>query len=99
MIKVRDLLEQNICVDVYDSVCDELAIAFDGPQELTEEGKKHFADVLDYEIRLNSNSGYVVAIVEIGDGDDWEERLEKAKELFYGMAGYCSVENWDKWFV
>ena len=94
MIKVKDLLEQSVCIDVYDDVCEELAIAFDGPQELTEEGKKHFAEVLEYEVQFVSD----VVIVCI-DGRGWEKRLEKAKELFYGMAGYCSVEDWDRWFV
>ena len=37
-MKVKDLLEMEISVDVYDNVCDELAIAFEGPMELTEAG-------------------------------------------------------------
>lgn len=98
MIKVKDLLGQSVCMDVYDNVCEELAIAFDGPQKLTEEGKNHFAEVLEYEVKIHYNGSDTVAIVDV-DGEDWEDRLEKAKELFYGAAGYCSVEDYDKWFV
>lgn len=97
MIRVKDLLRQNICVDVYDNVCEDLAIAFDGPQKLTEEGKRHFADVLEYEVMFKGSSD-IVAIIDV-DEENWEERLEKAKELFCGMAGYCSVEDYDRWFV
>ena len=98
MIKVKDLLGQSVCMDVYDNVCEELAIAFDGPQKLTEEGKNHFAEVLEYEVMLKYNGADTVAIVDV-DEDDWEDRLERARELFEGMAGYCSMEDYDKWFV
>ena len=101
-MKVRDLIQQEIDIDVYDDVCEELAIAFCGPQELTEEGEKEFAEVLDYEIKLNMHSygNLPAAIVLIDDPDDavWEARLEKAKQFFYGMAGYCACSDWDRWF-
>lgn len=35
-MKVRDFIKQSIDVDVYDDVCEELAIAFCGPMELTD---------------------------------------------------------------
>ena len=50
---VKDLIQQDIDIDVYDDVCEDLAIAFCGPCELTEEGQKEFAEVMDYEIELN----------------------------------------------
>ena len=100
-MKVKDLLEQSICVDVYDDVCEELGIAFDGPMLLTDEGKKKFGEVLNYEVSLVNGGEYVNAIVHIDDEDEnvWERRLRKAKELFEGMAGYCACEDYDKWFV
>ena len=99
-MKIRDFIKQEICIDVYDDVCEELGIAFDGPQELTEEGKKHFAEVLDYEIELQNDGPYIVGIVKIDDQEDeeWESRLEKAKEFFEGIAGYCTVEEYERWF-
>ena len=36
-MKIKDLLEMEIDVDVYDNVCEELAIAFCGATKLTEE--------------------------------------------------------------
>ena len=100
-MKVKDLLEQSISVDVYDDVCEELAIAFDGPMELTDEGKKKFREVLNYDVSLVHTGGFLNAIVHIDDEDEkvWQRRLRKAKELFDGMAGYCAYDDYDKWFT
>ena len=95
-MKVKDLLKMEIDVDVYDNVCEELAIAFCGPMSLTEEGKREFSDVLEYEVDYDEN--YNVAIVDV-DMPDWKTRLRKAKDLFYGMAGYCADEDYEKWFI
>ena len=95
-MKVKDLLKEHICVDVYDDVCEELAIAFVGPAELTEEGKEYFADVLELEADLCE----AVAILKIDDPDDkvWEARLSRSKELFEGLAGYCAESQYKRWF-
>ena len=103
-MKVKDLLEMEIDIDVYDNVCDELAIAFDGPMELTEAGKQKFAEVLEYDVWLTSVHDYsanMVAIVDVDDENEevFEHKLEAAKELFEAAAGYCSVHEWKEWFV
>ena len=54
-MKVKDLIKEEIDVDVYDNVCEELAIAFCGSVELTEYGKKHFhLEILGYFEDYNS---------------------------------------------
>ncbi len=99
-MKVRDFIEQSIDVDVYDDVCEELAIAFCGPMRLTDQGAEKFADVLDYEIELNTTSSYTTATVVVDDGteDGWEERLRKAEEFFQAAAGYCADSDYRCWF-
>ena len=99
-MKVRDLIKMPIDIDMYDDVCEELAIAFCGPLVLTEEGEKQFAEVLEYEVTLHNNGSCHVGIVEIDDEEDdvWEARLKKAKKFFYGAAGYCTVDEYEKWF-
>lgn len=92
-MKIRNLLKQEIDIDVYDDATEELGIAFCGPQELTEEGEREFADVLDYECSI----GDQCVIIHV-DGEDWEHKLERAELLFESMAGYCSAEQFDKWF-
>lgn len=96
---VRDLITQEIDIDVYDDVCEELAIAFCGPMGLTAEGEKEFAEVLDYDITIYNSSygGYPAASVHV-DGDDWKKKLRKAKKFFDSAAGYCDVNDYKKWF-
>lgn len=100
-MKVRDLIEQEIDIDVYDDVCDGIGIAFCGPLKLTEQGKEKFAEVLDYNVKLTNYNGDTVAIICIDDPADfvWEARLEKATEFFEAAAGYCADSDYHKWFV
>jgi len=99
---IRDLIQQDVDIDVYDDVCEELGIAFCGPQPLTPEGENEFAEVLDYPVMINFHSygGIPAAIVRIDDPDEdvWKERLGKAKKFFEGAAGYCACSDYDRWF-
>ena len=99
-MKVKDLLEMEIYIDVYDNVCEELGIAFEGPIELTEAGKQKFAEVLKYDVSLHNNGADVVAIVDVDDEDEaeFERKLAAAKELFESMAGWCTMEEGELWF-
>ena len=97
-MKVRELMRQDIDIDVYDKVTDELGIAFCGAMELTEEGEKEWGDVLEYDFTLENGFGGIIAMIDV-DGDDWEERVSRAKAFFYSLAGYCSSDDYDKWFV
>lgn len=97
---VKDLLTMEVDIDVYDNVCDDIGIAFCGPMKLTKSGQRKFASVLKLGVTLRNYNGDVVAIVDVDDPDneEMERKLEKAKELFYSFAGYCSCEDYDKWF-
>lgn len=95
-MKIIDFIKLNADIDVYDDVCEELAICFCGPMMLTDEGKEHFADVLDYDIDVDLRP-CASAVVHI-DGDGWKKRLRKAEEFFNSAAGYCADEDYQKWF-
>lgn len=99
---IRDLIQQEIDIDVYDDVCEELSIAFCGPQELTEEGEKEFSDIMGFEVEINQHSygGFPAAIILIDDPDEsvWTDRLARVKRFFDGAAGYCSCTDYDRWF-
>ena len=96
-MKVKDLLEMDISVDVYDNVCEELAIAFEGPMELTYAGKDYFADALEFDVSFNDDDS---VSVDVDDYDEavFERKLAAAKELFEAMAGMCTEEEWNLWF-
>lgn len=101
-MKVRDFIDEAISIDVYDNVCEELGICFEGPMALTAKGAEHFAEVLDYDVEImQPGSIYMTAIVDVDDEDEkvWEHKLRKAKEFFEAMAGYCAADDYDKWFA
>lgn len=100
IMKIRDFIKLNTDIDVYDDVCEELGICFCGPMELTEEGEKHFSEVLEYDIKLDLSGSFPTAVCLIDDENDrvWKKRLRKAIEFFYSAAGYCDCDDYDKWF-
>lgn len=98
-MKVWELLKKEIDIDVYDNVCEELGIAFCGPQELTDEGHEHFYDALYYDVEIIAGPYETLAIVDVdAEEGEWQKKLALAKELFYGMAGWCSEETYKRWF-
>lgn len=102
-MKIRELLDMSdVSIDVYDNVCEEISVAFewDGTLELTEDGKNYFAEVLDFDITIGDNNGYAYGVVDVG-GDEgvWQHKLRIASEFFYAAAGYCSCEDYDRWFT
>lgn len=99
-MKVREFIQMQIDIDVLDDVCEELCIAFVGPQALTEAGIKEFSEVLDYEVTIcTDGGGSTWALIHV-DGPDgvWQDRLEKAKHFFHAAAGYCPVSDYETWF-
>lgn len=90
---VRDLLLTSEDVDIANDVTDALFPALCPPLYLTPEGEKHFARALDIPVELRD--GYAVLLV---DGDSWKASYRAARELFTAGAGYCSCEDWDRWF-
>ena len=99
-MKLRDFIKLEEDIDVYDDVCEEIGIAFCGAMELTEEGAEHFAEVLDYDMSIDTSGDYATAVVHVDDEDEktWKHKLRKAKEFFYSAAGYCDADDWDRWF-
>lgn len=96
IMDVEEFITRDVDVDVTDDVCESLCIAFVGPLELTEEGKEHFADVLDYEIDLDEREGAATLILD--NSKFWKEKLRKATEFFQSAAGYCSEDDYNRWF-
>lgn len=86
-------------IDVYDNVCEELAIAYCGTQ-LTEAGKEQFKEVLEYEIEVDTDPRWAQATVDVDEAEGvWQHKLAQASALFYSMAGYCKDTDWNKWFI
>ncbi len=98
---VSDLIKMEIDIDVYDNVLDDIGIAFCGPLELTEAGKKKFREVLDYKVFFRNSVYGQVAIVDVDaiQEEVWRKKLSNAKNFFWSAAGYCAVSNFKRWFI
>jgi len=99
IIKVRELLEKEIDIDVYDNVCEELSIAFCGPVKLTAEAEEKFANVLDLDVMMQEDSRWYNWAVVDCDKENWRELVEDASYLFSALAGFCAQEDYDRWFI
>ena len=99
---VRELLTKELDIDVYDNVCEELGIAFCGPQSLTDDGEAHFAEALNFDVEVIEPNEAIhqyswVGIVDVdGEEGEWQKKLAIAKELFHTLAGYCSVSEFER---
>lgn len=113
LMRIMDDIDvyDNVCEELEITFCnpfddDEV---HEWNEYLTEEAMNTFGDVLDYPMHINQyysacavveEENMTCAVVEIDDDDDkvWKKRLRKAKEFFESAAGYCSCEDYDKWF-
>ena len=88
-------------IDVYQDCLDIDGVAYCG-EKLTEEGKKEWGDVLDLGVYINNppsiDYGYPEAVVEVDDLPNCEHLAKRVMELFWACAGYCTEDEWDKWF-
>lgn len=92
-MKVKEFIRGEYDIDVYDDLCEELGICACCPIELTDEGARFFADVLEYDI-VYMDEDEAVAVVHVQN----DHELQKAKHFFWSAAGYCNEESYSKWF-
>lgn len=94
---IREMLTHlDFDVDVEDDYATDFCIAFCPPTCLTDEGEKKFADILDLSTDIYPQ--YSSAVVRINGRDDCDKLHNYLEDFFYDLAGYCSDEDWNKWF-
>lgn len=101
-MKLKDILTTEIWnefgdMDVYNDVTDSVYPAWCG-NLFTEEGREHFAEALELEAEATTvwDCG---AIIVHTDGDNWKHNNALVCELFTDMAGYCTKEEYERWFI
>ena len=100
-MKLKDILTKETYykfgdMDVVDDVIDDFYPAWCG-NVFTEEGKAHFAKALEIDAEIRPIWGMVGIMCKI-DGPDWKEKRKLLMELFDSLCGYCSCEEYDRWF-
>lgn len=102
-MKVKDLLKMDIDIDVIDNYTEECYIAFCGPITLTPSAKRKFSRALNIECEVIHDHGYfgdfVTLKCDTGDDEIAEKNVQACIDLFYSLAGFCSSEDYDKWFI
>ena len=98
---VRDLIGQAVDVDVIDDYTEELYIAYCGPYKLYPEAEERFKLALDLPVlwhygRPGATDEWVEVLID-GQPDE-DKALANAIELFEALAGYCSEQDFDRWF-
>lgn len=99
-MKIKDLLNYEIDVDILNDYLDADIPAFCGPQELTKAGIEHYKEVLDLEIELDQRPEPKWAEIKLDKYPEEEaDRLfDAAYNFFADAAGYCSVAKYGKYF-
>lgn len=88
-------------MDVTNDVIDSMFPAWCG-QICTEEGEKEFGEILSCPAHIDEGTlygaPYGVIVVKV-DGPNWKRLYNKAEALFDAMCGYCTEEEYDRWFI
>ena len=101
-MKVKDLVREDIDIDVCDDYDESCWIAKCGAYRLTDEGVQEFHEALDVDVHIvdfGDDRGKM-AILHCDDDDEEvaEKNVRACKKLFFSLAGYCPYDEYDKWF-
>lgn len=99
-LKVRELFDKPGDAlddfDIYQDCLDIDGVAFCPPLRLTDEGKAHYSKYLDLEVDFADDKQNAWVLVDhLKNG---EKLAEGVMEMFCDAAGYCSEEDYAKWF-
>lgn len=100
---IRDLMTYKEDIDVYSDTYDYDGWAICPPIIVTEEGEREWKDVLDMKVEILTDGMLGLrALFNVGEYYDEEDEHNKTLrviEFLEAQAGYCSCEDYDKWFV
>ena len=96
---IRELMEYEIDIDVANNVTDSLGCCLVCPIKLTEEGEREWGDVLDYIVDVSGDDNYAECIVDDDPNIKWQTKKMRLNDFLYSAAGYCSEDDYNKWFV
>lgn len=102
-MKVKDIFtdkfyEEHGDIDVYQDCLDIDGIAYCG-NKLTKQGKAHYKHLLNLNCKIGKAWGYPCVWVLVNGEQNDEQLAKDVMGMFYDMAGYCTEEEYDKWFV
>jgi hypothetical protein len=97
---IRELMSYDIDIDIANNVTDSLGMCLCCPVKLTDEGKYDWHDVLNYVVDVYGDDNYAECIVDDEEPEiPWNKKLRRLNNFLNSAAGYCSEENYEKWFL
>lgn len=96
---IRELMEYECDIDIVNNVTDSLGCCLVCPKQLTEEGYEDWKDVLDFVVDVYGDDNYAVCIVDDDPNIKWQTKIRRLNCFLNSTAGYCSEEDYDKWFI
>lgn len=96
---IRELMKYDIDIDIANNVTDSLGCCLVCPTKLTEEGEREWGDVLDYVVDVHGDDNYAECIVDDDPNIKWQTKNRRLENFLLSAAGYCSEEDYDKWFI
>lgn len=92
---IKDLIREDIDIDVCDDYDERCWIAKCGAFRLTDAGEQRFWKALEVPVYMTTGREYNIAILHCTS----EEEAQICKELFFGLAGYCTESDYERWFI
>lgn len=101
-MKLKDILTTETWnefddMDVYNDVTDSVYPAWCG-NTFTEEGREYFKEALELEADIRTIWDCPSILVHT-DGENWKHNNALVRDLFDAMAGYCTDEEYERWFI
>lgn len=104
-MKLREILTAEVWdkygdMDVTNDVLDGYFPAWCG-NTFTEEGLEHFKEALELEAEIWGDENYAQIYIRVDSPDEktWKHNYKIARELFSDLCGYCTEEEYDRWFI
>lgn len=94
-MKVKDLIREDIDIDVIDDYDGRCWIAKCGAYKLTDAGEQMFHRVLDIKVNIEQVGTQKVSVLHC----ETEREANECKVFFLSLAGYCAADDYDRWFV
>ena len=94
-------------MDVYNDCIDDMAAAWCGTI-MTFEGAEHYdsgykysnyGKILDTPIEISAGTYGFDIEVKVDDYPDYSKRWNYISQIFSDAAGYCTEEEYDRWFI
>ena len=103
-MKLKDILTTEVWnkygdMDVVNDVIDDYFPAWCG-NTLTAEGLEHYKEALELEADIWGDETYAQIHVRVDSPDEktWKRNYRMARDLFSDMCGYCTEEEYNRWF-